>query len=259
MRSRPFRASAWLLAHLVASLAVALLASLTLSTLFWSPCLILIVYLACAVDAGRTAPASERPSTRAWLVFAIGLVLIGVVAPVFVSLLLRRSVEAFKIPSGAMCPTLIVQDHVFVDKTVYRSRGPERGDIVVYSYNEREDFVKRVVAVAGDEVELRDNQLILNGQTVPQTETAGEACEGASLFEEELGTQHSIAFDDHPSVDFKGRVPEGTVFVLGDNRNNSMDSRSTGPVPLSGVKGRVVRLWLRTEKERSELRWDPVL
>ena len=84
---------------------------------------------------------------------------------------------------------------------------------------------------------------------------SGEVCEGASAFEEELGNRHSIAID--PSLhgdDFKGRVPEGKVFVLGDNRSNSHDSRHHGPIRTDSVIGKVTRLWLRADGPR----WEPV-
>jgi len=259
MRSRPLRASGWAAAHLFVSFATVLLASLTLSAFVWGALLLGVVYLACAVDAGRGAPALERARLGAWLVFTAALVLLCVVAPVPLAFVARRAIEAFKVPSAAMCPTLVAGDHIFADKAVYRSRAPERGDIVIYQ-GESADFVKRVVAVAGDEVEVRGENLILNGRAVPKTSSPSEACEGASLFEEELGTRHSIAIDRSSggTDDFKGRVPEGKVFVLGDNRSSSHDSRHHGPIALDAVKGRVLRLWLRTENGVQKLRWEPV-
>jgi signal peptidase I len=255
MRSRPLRASAWLLAHFAVGLATVLIARLTLGVLVWGALALFIVYVACAVDAGLTAQADDRASGGKWLVFTVALVFVGAVAPVVLSLLLRLSVEAFKVPSGSMCPTVIPGDHVFADKTVYRSRPPERGDVVIYAGDENTDFVKRVVAVGGDDVEITADKLILNGKAVPKTARSGEACEGASPFEEELGSRHSIAIQPSGSGhDFKGRVPEGTLFVLGDNRSNSHDSRHHGPISIESVKGKVTRLWLRADAPR----WEPV-
>jgi signal peptidase I len=255
MRSRPLRASAWLVAQFGVCLGTVLAASQTLGALAWGALSLFIVYVACAVDAGLTAPATDRASSGSWMLFTGALILVAIVGPVFLSFLLRRSVEAFKVPSGSMCPTLVPGDHVFADKTVYRSHAPERGDVVIYRGEENTDFVKRVVAIAGDEVELKADQLILNGKAVRNTASSGEICEGASAFEEELGNRHSIAID--PSLhgdDFKGRVPEGTVFVLGDNRSNSHDSRHHGPIRTDSVIGKVTRLWLRADGPR----WEPV-
>jgi signal peptidase I len=127
--------------------------------------------------------------------------------------------EAFYIPSESMVPTLEVGDRVFVNKFVYRLWEPERGDIVVFKSVEGgdEDLVKRIVALAGDEVTVEDGVLRVNGEV-----------------QEEPFVNQGL-----PDRGTYGptRVPEGKVFAMGDNRANSRDSRFFGPVPIENIEG----------------------
>jgi signal peptidase I len=165
--------------------------------------------------------------------------------------------ENFKIPSGSMMDNLLIGDHLVVNKFVYAPRAstplhrllpyraPERGDVVVFKYpnQPRRDFIKRCVAVAGDLVELRDKQLYINGalQREPYVVHKGD----------QSGRTRQLPGDDFgPRV-----VPEGTIFCLGDNRDNSLDSRFWGPVPLSYVKGRAVIIYWSYEAEREDWEW----
>jgi signal peptidase I len=128
-------------------------------------------------------------------------------------------VEAFYIPSESMMPTLEVGDRVFVNKFIYRFAEPERGDIVVFESIEgsEQDLIKRVVAVPGDTVAVQNGVLFVNGQ--PQEEPyVNSAFPDGSFF--------------GPTT-----VPEDSVFVMGDNRGNSRDSRFFGPVSISNVEG----------------------
>lgn len=171
--------------------------------------------------------------------------------------------ENFKIPSGSMEDNLLIGDHLVVNKFLYSEnwgtlahallpyRAPERGDVVVFKYpeNPRRDFIKRCIAVAGDTIQVRGKKLWLNN---------------------ELHDEPYVVFKD-PQVwgdgagvpaRFRNRdnfgpytVPEGTIFCLGDNRDNSLDSRFWGPVPLSYVKGRAVLIYWSYEAERSDWKW----
>src|SRR5215203_5051084 len=128
-------------------------------------------------------------------------------------------VEAFYIPSESIMPTLEVGDRVFVNKFIYRFAEPERGDIAVFESIEgsEQDLIKRVVAVPGDTVAVQNGVLFVNGQ--PQEEPyVNEAFPDGSFF--------------GPTT-----VPEDSVFVMGDNRGNSRDSRFFGPVSISNVEG----------------------
>jgi len=171
--------------------------------------------------------------------------------------------ENFKIPSGSMEDNLLIGDHLVVNKFLYSAnwdtplhgllpyREPQRGDVVVFKFpeNPRRDFIKRCIAVAGDTINIKRKQVWLNG--VPLQESYAVFKDGQ-------------VWGDGPGVParFRNRdnfgpytVPDGTIFCLGDNRDNSLDSRFWGPVPLSFVKGRAVLIYWSYEAERSDWQW----
>lgn len=129
-------------------------------------------------------------------------------------------VEAFVIPSESMVPTLMVGDRVLANKFIYRFDDPDRGDVVVFESVEvgGQDLIKRVVGTPGDTVEVREGTLYVNGE--PQNEPYVNQ-EGSGL--------------SPPQEEFT--VPKDTVFVMGDNRANSRDSRFFGPVPEENLEG----------------------
>jgi signal peptidase I len=134
--------------------------------------------------------------------------------------------EAFRIPSESMVPTLEVGDRVFVNKFIYRFAEPERGDVVVFeSVNGgEEDLIKRIVAVAGDEIEVRNGTLLVNGEEQ----------------EEPYLTENPPFTGSYEPTE----VPEEHVFVMGDNRGNSADSRVFGPLPVENIEGEAfMRFW----------------
>jgi signal peptidase I len=148
--------------------------------------------------------------------------------------------EARYIPSGSMLPTLQINDRLIIDKITYDFRNPKRGDIVVFSPTEtlkqqnfKDAFIKRVIGVPGDEVEVKGGIVYVNGQALQEK-----------------------YIEDRPNYDFSteefnaklgirgGTVPPDHYLVLGDNRNNSYDSHYWGYVPLENIIGRaVVRFW----------------
>jgi signal peptidase I len=158
-------------------------------------------------------------------------------------------VEAFSIPSESMVPTLMVGDRVLVNKFIYRFEEPEPGDVIVFKSvegtgpvkegpldgvletlrfrepgGEREDLIKRIVATGGDTVEVRNGTLFVNGERQESPFVNRELPDTSSF-----GPQ---------------RVPEGHVFVMGDNRANSRDSRFFGPVPVENIEGEAfLRFW----------------
>jgi signal peptidase I len=193
---------------------------------------------------------------------------------VLVALLLRAFVvEAFKIPSGSMIPTLEVGDHIFVNKFIYglripwthlkflEMRKPRRGEVIVFVYpqDESKDFIKRIIAVEGDTIAVDHNRVILNGKPIQRKELPGpcaypDAEEGSSHWErrtcsafmEELdGIQYRVIQDSvHTAGDRQPiHIPPGHVFVMGDNRDNSHDSRFWGTVPDANIKGKAMIIW----------------
>jgi signal peptidase I len=170
-------------------------------------------------------------------------------------------VEAFQIPSGSMIPSLEVGDHIFVSKFAYgisnplgsrpfvRFGQPKRGDIIVFKFpqNQDLDYIKRVVALPGETIEIKHNEIFVNGRPMPRELTNGQCHEelDCELWSENLDgkihpAQHRIGQRTEME---KKVVPDGNVFVMGDNRDNSNDSRSWGTVPLELVKGRALIVW----------------
>jgi signal peptidase I len=205
-------------------------------------------------------------------------------AVVFVALVLRSFVvEAYQIPSGSMIPTLEVGDRIWVNKLIYgvrlpftdiklgtHYRPPQRGEIIVFEHpNESDkDLIKRVVAVGGDTVEMRDNTVFVNGVPTARVHDSvhhywdfhegrqnenGEkepdkwVDDDADAWREKIGGASFLTF--HALVGGQSRffdpihVPPDSLFVMGDNRDNSSDSRVWGFVPLNLVRGKAMVVW----------------
>jgi signal peptidase I len=212
------------------------------------------------VDAHRTP---IEPLRRVSGLRVFGYWVAGVAFAISVRLPLRALViEAYKIPSGSMQPALMVGDHIMVDKLVFRSRKPKRGEAIILKFPEhpRQDFVERVIAVSGDTLLVKNGHPWLNGWEVPHClvgKGSIPASEGGTLsgeLEVEYldGDAYLTFFDERGAVsDTQGpyTVADNEVWVLGDNRNNSHDSRfwfggKGGGVPLDMVKARALFRWL---------------
>ena len=203
-----------------------------------------------------------------------------------VALFIRQFVvEAFKIPSGSMIPTLTIGDHLLVNKFVYGPRipftdtrffswkEPRRGDIIVFKYPENEDknYIKRIVGLPGDKIEIRDGVLLINDQAVqirPYRATAVEASEAgpyagiAKEYLEQLGPlTHRIQYLQDQSGRSYGpiTVPAERVFVMGDNRDNSQDSRVWGFVQFNKILGKALIIYWSWDGENGRwLRWERI-
>ncbi|MBP8979960.1 MAG: signal peptidase I [Syntrophobacterales bacterium] len=167
-------------------------------------------------------------------------------------------VQAFKIPSGSMKPTLLIGDHILVSKFIYGVkipyfrktlipvRDPQRGEIIVFIYPEdrSKDFIKRVIGVGGDTIEIRNKKIFLNGMPYED--------------------KHGVYVDDfvipgaiQPRDNFGPvTVPKGTVFAMGDNRDQSYDSRFWGFVDLKDVMGKAYIIYWSWDKENNSVRWN---
>ena len=191
-------------------------------------------------------------------------------APIFVVFFVRWALfEPYVIPSGSMIPTFLIHDHILVNKWAYGFRWPftERwltfwkkpsvGEIVVFRYprDMKTFFVKRVVAVAGDSIAVREGVLLRNGQIVDRTPIAFESSPPEALgefdyYRETLG-EYQFVSRSHRYMPRSSAetmvVPEGHFFVVGDNRDESLDSRAWGFVPEVNLIGRAGVIWLSCE------------
>jgi signal peptidase I len=193
-----------------------------------------------------------------------GIEFIGSLAPVLGLVLLLRSfvVEPFQIPSQSMLPTLKVGDFILVSKSTYGVRlpvlrtklvevsSPERGDVMVF-FPPHEDryFIKRVVGLPGDKVQVLNGVLYVNGEQMLQTLMPEEASSARSVVMTEnlLDSQHLIQKRISPtrlSQSYSTIVPDGHYFMMGDNRDNSSDSRVWGPVPEDRIVGKAFARWM---------------
>ncbi len=190
--------------------------------------------------------------------------------PVFLIVLVLRSflLEPFRIPSASMMPTLLIGDFIVVNKFTYGIRlpvldtkiveigSPERGDVVVFRYPEDPSipFIKRIVGLPGDTIRYREKSLYINGKPASQRSLgvysgygSGADFTGTNIREEALGEKkHDILVQGHYSIRRDGEwvVPDGQYFVLGDNRDNSRDSRFWGFVPDELLIGRAFSVWM---------------
>lgn len=190
---------------------------------------------------------------------------------VFVALIFRYSVAApYKIPTGSMIPTLKIGDFIFVSKLSYGVKlpftninlvehdTPKRGDIIVFKYPENPDldFIKRVVAVGGDELEVKEGVIYINGEGSMRSPVADKKVisdlqphpfrEAARLYKETLEEiDHLVMEIDRVPGNFGPvTIPKDHVFVMGDNRDNSRDSRVWGALPIKNIRGRAMFVWL---------------
>jgi signal peptidase I len=211
---------------------------------------------------------------------------------VILAVFLIRSflVEPFKIPSGSMLPTLRVGDFILVNKFTYGLRvplagwelldlgDPERGDVIVFQYpnDPSVDYIKRIVAGPGDEVMFRNQTLLVNGEPVPTRKVGGYAYEGrrgtryGNRYRETVnGESYQVLYTEtgngRRSIPEPIRVPEGEYFVMGDNRNNSNDSRFWGTrtgnrywdtVPEQNILGRAFLIWWSWDGAENAPRWQ---
>ncbi len=157
-------------------------------------------------------------------------------------------VQAYNIPSGSMKPTLLVGDFILVNKLVYKLSEPQRGDIVVFKWpvNPQIDFIKRIIGMPGDTIEVKGEKVFINGKEVPLRFISKIQEDGTDklIYEEILpnGVRHKIALYEYPFIPRKdayyAKIPEGYYFVMGDNRDNSEDSRYWGLLPRENIVGK---------------------
>ncbi len=232
----------------------------------------------------NTAPQQERKKpeptkfNKQWVIENVKSFGIAI----FLVLIIRSSIiEAFKIPSGSMIPTLFIGDHIFVNKFAYgikipfsdmfsdkptylgKSKMPNRGDIIVFKNPQKTDiyFIKRVIGIPGDRIRVQDKVVYINDKPLERTalnkaeviaSVEGKNMDKSALdlFDElnpTTGLKHYVLQDRNNNITEtypETTVPEDSLFVMGDNRDNSNDSRFWGFVPFDLVRGKAMVIWL---------------
>jgi len=204
--------------------------------------------------------------------------------PIILAVLILRSflVEPFRIPSGSMMPTLLVGDFILVNKYAYGLRlpvlntkildigHPQRGDVIVFRFPKEPtiDYIKRVIGVPGDTIRYHNKQLYVNGKAIAAERqgTYMGTCAGVTssgnthLIEDLDGVKHSILLDfsEEPRFETERVIKEGEYFVMGDNRDNSNDSRRWGTVPEENLVGKAFMVWMNADFENNCWGWNRI-
>jgi signal peptidase I len=225
-----------------------------------------VIWLYAIIDSGyiakRTKESYIPKDYNRWYVYVI-LILLGTGGSSQIAFNVRTFfLQAFRVPVASNYPTMIPNDRFLANKIAYKNSDPQKGDLIVFTnpQDRRQNYIKRIVAVAGETVEIRNGEIYINDQKLnrrklPQSTLDNiritikrdkiEPLEG-DVFEEIHGdAKYKIFLADHkPPADFaKITVPDHHCFVLGDNRNLSYDSRQFGPVLLATIKGRAEYLY----------------
>ena len=156
----------------------------------------------------------------------------SIIVALVLTLILRTFViQAFKIPSSSMRPTLLEGDKLFVNKFIYRFHPPTRGDIIVFRYpvDPKKDFIKRLVGFPGETVEIRDGKIYADGKVLDDPASFGKF--------------YYYNHEPYGGPGDKVKIPDNSFFVLGDNSANSTDSRFWGFVPRKNILGRAIFRW----------------
>jgi len=210
-----------------------------------------------------------------WREWGESLLVVAIIAIVIRSFI----VAPFKIPSSSMVPTLDVGDYIFVLRYPYGLRipftdlqffphPPQRGDVAVFDYpgDRSEDYIKRIIGMPGDDILYKKNKLYVNGVEMPLKKLgertyfmAGGDADVSGLYTEQLfNVKHQVLRKDFSIRDGEWKVPPGQYMALGDNRNNSRDSRFWGFVPQSYLVGHAAIVWWSWDGHRGMVRWNRI-
>jgi signal peptidase I len=239
-----------------------LVVALALCGLFWFADRFFLRPQRLALAKQHTKPQAEAEALPTTVEYAVSFF------PVILVVLVIRSflLEPFRIPSDSMMPTLFDGDFIFVNKYAYGLRlpvtntkiieigTPKRGDVIVFRLptDPSINYIKRLVGLPGDHVVVHNNQVFINGTLMQQT-LDGKYSDTHGYFDAQLATEqlgdvkHIVMFtQDRSATNYEAQVPAGHYFFMGDNRNNSQDSRfpQVGFVPEQNLVGHAVRIWM---------------
>ena len=200
---------------------------------------------------------TSQPKRKSTIREYIEAILIALLLALFIRTFV---VQAFKIPSGSMLNTLLIGDHILVNKFIYGIKDPfsgntwipvkkpGRGDVVVFKYplNPSQDYIKRVIGTEGDQIEIKNKKVYVNGE--PQDDSYAIFLDSKILPAGEQGRDN---------MELK-TVPANSLFVMGDNRDNSYDSRFWNFVDLKAVKGKAFIFYWSWDKKNFSVRWNRI-
>ena len=205
------------------------------------------VYLFIIVDAIVIA---RNPDNTLKLKPIIGYsILVGIlilnsnVTSAFSTIIRDDFIQAYKIPSGGMLPTLLIGDHILIDKHVYKDNSPQKRDIIVFKYPKEPErmFIKRIVGINGDTIEIKNKQLYINNTVVDEP----------YVIHTDSKIENSVRDNFGPFV-----IPPNKVFVMGDNRDQTFDSRFWGVADVKDIQGKTINIYFSWDKEARRPRWN---
>lgn len=210
-----------------------------------------IVFIVDAVIvAKKQGDQYELKPFNTWYVYLAVVVLVMVTSQLVSEGIRQHYVRAFNFPSKSMMPTLLAGDHVLVDMGIYREgKNPERSDVIVFKYPEDEtkDFLKRVVGLPSDIIEIQNKALLING--LSQNDKTYTQRVDPAVIDRAVNPRDNFG----PVT-----VPQGSYFVLGDNRDQSLDSRFWGSVKTEKIKGKTMMIYLSWDDKEFAVRWDRI-
>lgn len=200
-------------------------------------------------------PVPKKTAVREYLEMLVGAVILALFVRAFIF-------QAFKIPTGSMEPNLLIGDHLLVDKLIFSpslgfledlilaKRPIRRGDVLVFKFPEdpTRDFIKRVIGLPGETIEIQDKQVLIDGKPLVETEYAHFQEPPLSRTDPDYGLYGEDVRDNFGPK----KIPAGELMMMGDNRDNSRDSRFWGTLPVTQVKGRAVLVYWSYEASREE-------
>ncbi len=216
----------------------------------------MILWIVILIDAIRTARRISGDyalrSFNRWYIYILVIVVIRVVDFSIENTIVKNSViKAYRIPSQSMQPTIMAGDYLLCDQSYYLSNNPARGDLVIFKYSkdETKDFIKRIIGVPKDKIQIIDDALYINDKKI-ESQYAGKYRPGqedeADIYQENAGKNIYRVLDHFKKHENFGPLilPDGEYFVMGDSRDHSMDSRHWGTVKRHQITGRPVFIYL---------------
>lgn len=186
--------------------------------------------------------------TSIWIIIALS-VGAGLLCLIVMQALYKTYVvQAFRMPSGSMIPTLLIGDHFLTDKTYANKKKVERGDILIFKYpkDQRKMYVKRVIGLPGDSIEIKDKKIYINNELIEEPYAIHT-------------DRHVFAAHQNPRDNLGPVVvPDSSYFMMGDNRDRSNDSRFWGFLHSSNIKGRAGMIYWSWDNKNSRVRWNRI-
>ena len=211
----------------------------------------LIYYIICIVGSVKIAQDNslsyQQKKYNKWYIYLFCWIAASIIIQPTIEILIKGNImQAYKVPAGSMIPTLLPGDRILANKFIYKKNEPQRNDIIVFPFpkDPYKDYVKRIIGIEGDVIEIKDKRLFINSK--------------------EYYSDYHINVDENtitkgPRDNFGPiTVPQGKYFVLGDNRDNSYDSRFWGFIPKKSIKGKIISIYWSWDNEISEVRWKRI-